>query len=145
VAALLSEGVKPLGALFARHHQDHADAFGVLAGDRATRTPNAALVGALRPLLQASKDEADALELAFVMENQAAATYAFALTVLSIPAAIAGTASILPIETEHAAILGVALKKPLSDIFPNGAFEAASVGEVGTPNTGLDPAKYPVG
>lgn len=144
-AAVLSAGVKPVGELFAKHHQDHADAFGALAGDKATGKVNAALVAAVTPILQSIKDEAGALELAFVIENQAAATYAFALTALSIPAAIAGTATILPIEAEHAAILGVALKKSPVDIFPNGAFESASVGEAGNSKTGLDPSKYPVG
>jgi rubrerythrin len=144
-ATYLSAATRPVGELFAKHHQDHAAAFGALAGDSATGTPNAALVAAVTPALQAIKDEAGALELAFVIENQASATYAFALTVLTIPGAIAGTATILPIESEHAAVLGVALAKAPADLFPNGAFEAASVGEAGNPKTGLDPAKYPVG
>ncbi len=141
---VLSAGVKPVGELFAKHHQDHADAFGSLAGDKAVKAPNAKLVAAVTPLLQAIKTETDALNLAFVIENQAAATYAFALTVLTVPAAIAGTATILPIEAEHAAILGAALKMDFAGLFPNGAFEAASVGAAGDPKTGLDPAKYPV-
>ena len=143
-AAALSSATKPVGELFAKHHQDHADAFGSLAGDKAVKAPNAALVAAVTPLLQAVKTETDALNLAFVIENQAAATYAFALTVLSVPAAIAGTATILPIEAEHAVILGAALKMAPASLFPNGAFESASVGAAGDPKTGLDPAKYPV-
>ena len=145
IAGVLSADLQAVGELFALHHQDHANVFGALAGERATGNPNAALLAALTPRLQTTGNEAGALELAFVIENQAAATYAFALTSLSTPAAIASAATILPIETEHAAILGVALKKSLVDSFPNGAFEAASVGEAENPNTGLDPAKYPVG
>jgi len=141
----LSAATRPVAELFAKHHEDHAAAFGAIAGDRGTGNPNNALIAAVTPALQAVKDEAGALELAFVIENQAAATYAFALTVLTIPGAIAGTATILPIESEHAAVLGVALAKAPADLFPNGAFEAASVGEAGNPKTGLDPAKYPVG
>jgi rubrerythrin len=145
VAGVLSADGKVVGELFARHHQEHADEFGALAGARATGQPNAALIAALAPRLQTTNDQAAALELAFVIENQTAATYAFALTSLSDAAAIVSMATILPIETEHAAVLGIALQKSLVDIFPNAAFEAASVGEAGSSNTGLDPAKYPVG
>ena len=145
LAGVLSADMKAVGELFAQHHRDHAAVFGAQAGERATGRPNTALVAALTPRLQTVVDEAGALELAFVIENQAAATYAFALTSLSVPAAITSAATILPIETEHAAILGVVLKKSLVDSFPNGAFESASVGEAENPNTGLDPAKYPVG
>jgi hypothetical protein len=145
VAGALSDTMRPLGALFASHHQDHANAYGAAAGDQATRTANTALLAAITPLVQAVTDEASALELAFVIENQAAATYAFALTVLSTPAAIAAAATILPVEAAHAALLGVALEKAPADIFPNGAFEAASVGEAGNSKTGLDPNKYPTG
>ena len=45
------------------------------------------------------------LELAFVLENQAASTYAFGLLAASGKDAIAGMATILPIEAEHAAKL----------------------------------------
>lgn len=143
-APLLSSGVKPVGELFAKHHSDHAGAFGALAASKATNKPNQALLTAVTPLLQAAKTEKDALNLAFTIENQAVATYAFALTVLSIPDAVKGTATILPVEAEHAAILGAALGMNPADIFVNGAFEAASVGAAGDPKTGLDPAKYPV-
>jgi hypothetical protein len=137
--------LRAIGDLFGSHHRDHADAFGSLAGGAATKKANSALVTAVTPMLSAVKSQADALTLAFVIENQAAATYAFALTSLSMPAAIAGTATILPVEAAHAAILGAALGKPVADLFPNGAFESSSVGEAGNAKTGLDPAKYPTG
>jgi hypothetical protein len=58
--------------------------------------------------------------------------------------AIAGMATILPIETEHAAVLGAALGKPVADIFVNGAFEGATVGDGKDVKKGIDPAIYPV-
>lgn len=131
--------------LFAKHHQDHADAFGSLAGSKATHKANPGLVKAFTDTLKPTiKDLNGALELAFVVENQAAATYAFALTALTIEGAYKGTATILPVETEHAAILGMVLGKAPADIFVNGAFEGATVGDLGNAKVGIDPAKFPV-
>jgi rubrerythrin len=144
-AAALSAATKPVATLFQMHHQQHADAFGAVAKAKAAKGPNQKLVTALTPALQAVKDEKSALELAFVLENQAAETYAFGLTVASGAAAIGGMATILPIESEHAAILGAALGKPLADIFVNGAFESAAVGDGKDVKKGIDPTIFPVG
>jgi rubrerythrin len=143
-AAALSATTKPVGELFAMHHQQHADAFAAVAGSKAVDGPNQALVTALTPALEAVTDEKSALELAFGLENQAAATYAFGLTAATGADAVAGMATILPIESEHAAILGVALGLSVPDIFVNGAFEGASVGDGTDITKGIDPAKFPV-
>jgi hypothetical protein len=76
-AGKLSKEVLPVGQMFLKHHQDHAAAFAALAADNATGQPNAKLVQALTPTLSGLKDQAGALEFAFVLENQAADTYAF--------------------------------------------------------------------
>ena len=144
-APALTAATRPVGELFAQHHQDHADAFGAVAGSKAVSEPNGALVTALTPALQAVRDERSALELAFTLENQAAATYAFGLTAASGADAVSGMATILPIESEHAAVIGAALGMPLTEIFVNGAFESASAGDGTDPAKGLDPAKFPVG
>jgi rubrerythrin len=144
-APALTSATRPVGELFAKHHQDHADAFGAVAGSKAVSEPNAALVTALTPALQAVNDETSALQLAFTLENQAAATYAFGLTVASGADAVAGMATILPIESEHAAVLGAALGMPVTEIFVNGAFESASVGDGTDLAKGIDPSKFPVG
>jgi rubrerythrin len=144
-AGALSANTKPVAELFRMHHQQHADAFGALAGSKAVKAANAKLVTALTPALQAVKDEKSALELAFVLENQAAETYAFGLTVASTKEAYSGMATILPIETEHAAVLGAALGKTLTEIFVNGAFEGAAVGDGTDVKKGIDPSIYPVG
>jgi rubrerythrin len=143
-AAALSADTLPVAQLFLMHHQQHADAFGVVAGSKAVDGPNQALVTAITPALEAVKDEKGALELAFGLENQAAATYAFGLTAATGADAIAGMATILPIESEHAAILGVALGMAVPDIFVNGAFEGASVGDGSDITKGLDPTLFPV-
>lgn len=144
-AGALSAGTKPVAMLFMQHHQQHADAFGAVAKGKAVKAANAKLVAALGPALSAVKDEKGALELAFTLENQAAETYAFGLTVATGKDAIGGMATILPIETEHAAVLGIALGKAPGDIFVNGAFESAAVGDGSDIKKGIDPAKFPVG
>jgi rubrerythrin len=140
--AVLSADVKPVGELFASHHQQHADAFGEVAGDKAATGPNQKLLDALGPQLDAITDQAGALELAFVLENQAAYTYAAALTLLQDPTYAAATSTILPIEAQHAVVLGLALGRSPAEVFPTGAFESAELGDGTDPNAGLDPATF---
>lgn len=137
-APLLSPEVLPVAELFLGHHQEHAAAFASLAGDAATGAPNAALVAALTPTIEGLSDEAGVLAFAKAVENQAVATYAFALTALTLPEAAAGTATILPVESAHAAALSLALGEGPDAWFPNGAFESADIAD------GIDPAAYPV-
>ena len=141
-APALSAGTLPVAELFMSHHQQHADAFGAVAGARAVTAPNAALIAAVSPALQAITDEMGALEFAFVLENQAAYTYAAALTLLQDPAYAAATSTILPIEAQHAVVLGLALGKDVSAVFPTGAFESSSLGDGSDPLKGLDPAVF---
>ena len=89
----------------------------------------------MTPTLQAIKDEMGALEFAFILEGQAAYTYAAALTVLQDPAYAAAIATILPIEAQHQVVLGLALGKDVDAVFPTGAFESSSLGD------GTDPLK----
>lgn len=137
-APLLSPEVLPVAELFLGHHQEHAGAFAALAGDQATGQPNAALIEALTPTLQGLKTQEDVLAFAQTVENQAVATYAFALTALTLPEAAAGTATILPVESAHATALGMALGQAGDALFPTGAFETADISK------GIDPTKFPV-
>jgi rubrerythrin len=141
-APVLSAGTLPVAQLFMTHHQQHADAFGAVAGSKAVTAPNKTLIDAVTPALQAITDEMGALEFAFMLENQAAYTYAAALTLLQDPAYAAATATILPIEAQHAVVLGLALGKSVTDVFPTGAFESASLGDGTDPLKGLDPAVF---
>jgi hypothetical protein len=142
-APVLSAAVLPVAELFKSHHQDHADAFGAVAGPNAVSEPNAALLTALGPTLSGITDEAGALEFAFVLEGQAAYTYAAALTLLQDPAYSAATATILPIESQHQVVIGLALGKPVTDVFPTDAFESAALGDGTDPLAGLDPEAFP--
>lgn len=141
-APVLSAGTLPVAQLFMMHHQQHADAFGAVAGAKAVSVPNKTLIAAVTPTLQAIKDEMGALEFAFTLEGQAAYTYAAALTLLQDPAYAAATATILPIEAQHQVVLGLALGKDVTAVFPTGAFESASLGDGADPLKGLDPAVF---
>jgi rubrerythrin len=141
-APVLSAGTLPVAQLFMSHHQQHADAFGAVAGDKAATGPNQKLVTALGPTLAGIKDETAALEFAFTLEGQAAYTYAAALTLLQDPAYAAATSTILPIEAQHQVVLGLALGKAVTDVFPTGAFESAKLGDGTDPLAGLDPATF---
>ncbi len=137
-APLLSAEILPVAELFLSHHEEHAGAFAALAGDAATGEPNAALLEALMPTISGLSDEAGVLAFAKDVENQAAATYAFALTALQSVEAAQGTATILPVETAHAAALSLALGEGPDMWFPNGAFESADIAQ------GINPADFPV-
>jgi hypothetical protein len=136
--------------LFLGHHQDHAAAFGQVAGKDARPEANPKLLAAVKPTLdavgaavQAGKDAtSDVLEFARNLENQAAYTYAAALTLLTSPAYAAATSTILPIEAQHATVLAIALGKGTDDLFPTGAFEAAGLGDGTDTKAGLDPAVF---
>ena len=40
-------------------------------------------------------------------------------------------------------VLGLALGKPVADVFPTGAFESSTLGDGTDPLAGLDPAAFP--
>lgn len=145
----LSGEVLAVARLFAGHHQDHADAFGAVAGDDARPEANPALVAAVSPTLEAVADAEESAALTTMIlgfakdiENQAAYTYAAALTLLTDPAYAAATSTILPIEAQHATVLSLALGEGPEKWFPNGAFESTALGDGTDPLAGYDPAVF---
>lgn len=148
-APKLSGDVLAVATLFASHHQDHADAFGAVAGDDARPEANSKLVEAVTPTLEAvaaaePSDELtnQILQFAKGVENQAAYTYAAALTLLSDPAYAAATSTILPIEAQHGTVISLALGEDPEGWFPTGAFESAALGDGTDPLKGFDPAVF---
>jgi hypothetical protein len=134
----------PLLARFGSHHRRHAEAFAEVAGDEARPEANPAFMSEIGPELEraAVRGEADALALALRLEDKAAYTHAFALTVLRGARPAAVTATVLPVEARHATAIGLALGRPATEQFGTGAFEAAVVGSALAPGTGLDPDRY---
>jgi len=117
---------------FSGHHQEHAQAFGALAGDAALATPNPGLVQTVGDQIKAASDQAALLTVAFQLENSAAATYLFAIGALISPQALAATASILPVEAQH---IGKVLGKDLADTDYLPPFQ--------TQDQALQPSKFP--
>jgi len=130
----LQAAVVDVGTMFAGHHGEHAKAFGGAAGAKATGKPNPKLLEAVGGQLSGAQDQAAILKIAFDLENAAAATYLFALGALKTPAALKLTASILPVESQHAVVLGSAMGKSLSDVVPSFQTQTGAV----------DPTKFPV-
>ncbi|MFL6205679.1 MAG: ferritin-like domain-containing protein [Acidimicrobiales bacterium] len=148
-APKLSGDVLDVATLFAGHHKEHAEAFGAVAGDDARPEANAKLVEAVKPTLDAvgaaePSDQLTGQILGFArdLENQAAYTYAAALTLLSDPSYAAATSTILPIEAQHATVLTIALEGGPDQLFPTGAFESTALGDGSDPTKGLDPAVF---
>jgi hypothetical protein len=123
---------------FMGHHKEHANAFARIAGKQPTEIKeNPKLLAEVVALTGGLKSEKDVLKLAFDLENEAAATYLFALGVLEDMPAIGLMSSVLPIETAHAVVLGNALglTPDAADFVPGLESDAKK----------LDPVKYPVG
>jgi Ferritin-like domain len=133
----LSAVATTVATMFARHHSDHADAIGGLAGKSALGIANPALVAEFGPKVTAASSEAAVLTIAYDLENAAAATYGLALGVLLGTNAAALVASIQPIESRHAVVLGDVLGKSLNALVPE--FQASTTG-----GGAIDPSKYPL-
>jgi hypothetical protein len=130
----LQPAVVEVGTTFAGHHAEHAKAFAGASGGKATGKPNPKLLTAVGGQLKAAADQAAILTIAYDLENAAAATYLFALGALKSDAALKLTASILPVESQHAVALGSALGKPATEFVPS--FQ--------TQDKAVNPADFPV-
>ena len=130
----MSDTAAGIAETFQTHHRQHAQATGSLAGVEAVKEPNASLVAAFVPQFQTAAAEQDLLRLAYQIENAAAATYAAALAHLSGTDPAAMLASILPIESRHAIVLGQALGLGVRDLAPT----IENVKNAATPD------KYPI-
>jgi hypothetical protein len=130
----LEAAVVEVGTMFAGHHAEHAKAFGGASGGKAKGKPNAKLLAAVGDQLKEAKDQKGILQIAYDLEEAAAATYLFGLGALKSKGALQLAASILPVESQHAVVLGSALGKPATDYVPT--FQ--------TSDKAVDPAKFPV-
>ena len=121
---------------FQSHHREHAAAFNGLATANGADEvgSNAAVLAAFGPMLESAADQAAILEIAFQLEEGAASTYLFALGALTVPEAYSATATILPIESQHATVLGTVLGKTPDEYLP--AFI--------TQDAALNPADFPI-
>jgi rubrerythrin len=130
----LQPAVLDVATLFAGHHAEHARSFAAFAPTEATGKANAKLVTTIADQLKGAKDQAAVLALAYDIEQAAVATYMSALGALKDADARALTASILPVESQHAVVLGAAMGKTLKDYVPSFESQAKA----------LDPVKFPI-
>ena len=111
------------------------DAATAFAGKNPNVAANKGVLDMVTPQLTAAKTENDVVALAYGLENTAAATYIFALGVLTNEKAYNAVASVMPVEAQHAIALGLVLGKPLDEKGFLPSFE--------TKDGYLDPAKFP--
>jgi rubrerythrin len=121
---------------FAAQHMDHAQAFGAYAGDAKTAVANPKLVAALGPEIKSAQTETDIVKIAYTVENAAAATYLYAIGALTDPAALKLTATILPVESQHAVVWGSVLGYSLT--------EPGYIPAFLTTSNALKPTMYPI-
>ena len=137
--------VAQAAALFASHHKEHGDAFLSAAnGKWKTDQSNPLLIQALSDQLDKAESEKEVVKLAYDTENAAAATYIFALGALKNADALKLTASILPVESAHAVVLGGVLGMAL----PAGAVQdptpSTYMPTYETQKLALSPTAYPI-
>jgi len=116
------------------HHDEHSRALGGVAGSAATSTPNRKLLNQFRDEVRKAADERALVDIAYRLENQAAATYLFALGALEATGAVQLAASILPVESQHAVVFAALLGKDTRETFPT--FQ--------TQDEALKPDEFPV-
>lgn len=133
---LLDSSAVETARMFGRHHTEHAGALaGLIPKDQVKMDPNAAVVAAVVPQLESATDQNAVLSVMYGVEEGAAATYLRALGVVDSWLVAGPAATILPIESQHAVVLGQLTGKPESEWMP--AF--------GTTDAAFDPAAYPAG
>jgi rubrerythrin len=116
---ITDSAVAAVAAAFAQHHLEHAGALNGLVSKSAPGQANAALVAKFTKLVAAASSSDAVLKVAFDLENAAAATYEAALGKLIGTDGAALAASILPIESRHAVVLGQVLNLNLADYVPS--------------------------
>ena len=122
-----TKAVLDAATLFLGHHTEHAAAFGGAAKAAATNKPNPKLLAAVGGQLTAAADEKAIIKIAYDLENAAAATYLFALGATTDKGAIGLMSSILPVEAQHAVVLGSVLALPPTTTIPGFETETAAV------------------
>ena len=134
----LTSGSTTIAKMFEDHHNQHAGQFSDLitaANGTPPTGPNAAVLNQFAPMFASAADETGVLNVAYQIEEAAAATYLYALGAMQNKGTAAVAAMILPIESQHAVVLGTALKKPTTAYLP--AFQNQTAA--------LQPSKYPAG
>lgn len=136
---ITSPAVLSAAKTFSFHHQAHAQAFGQLGGDVPQAKPNPRLLAAITPkVMDPAASQSSLVTLAFGLENSAASTYLFAIGALQTTQALKATASILPVESQHAVVLGLILGMQAGN--DHSTFIPAFL----SADAKVDPGQYPI-
>ena len=142
VSAYASAGAKipdprdaALARTFAAQHRDHADVWAGVAGSKTVRRPNPRLLRATLADVAGAATPGGVYGVMQILEDRVAATYQHALERLLSDAHLELAASILPVECQHAVVLGILAGKQLKELIPVN-FQ--------TPEDFIDPAVFPI-
>ena len=112
---LTTPAVSQAANAYGGHHREHAAAVARVAGAKATGRANPNLVRTLRDQLSSARDEKAAARILYDLENGLAGAYIRALSTLKDPQASASAASVIPVEAQHAVVLGTAIGLELEE------------------------------
>jgi hypothetical protein len=133
-AKIRTASLLPTFASFSAQHSEHAAAYGDLAGDAATATANPTFGVIATQQIEQAADERAVVQVLLDTENTLSSTYLTTLGTLTSTATPKVFASIIPVESQHATVLGISLGLQLSSVIPPFL----------TVNQQLDYTKFPV-
>jgi hypothetical protein len=107
---LVSPVAQTVADAFRAHHGAHSTDLAALGGGAGV-VANQALLANMAPSMQTVTSEQDELALLYAFEEQLAATYQWAMGRLNNAATLGEAAAILPVECQHAVVLGTLLDK----------------------------------
>ena len=124
---------------FAKHHEDHAGAFGAAAGGKRIGKPNPILLGTLDDQLGQARDENGAIKVAYDLESSLASTYLFIIDSATSAATLQLAASVMPVDGQHAVVLGTLIGQTVKNLTAPDKDQLGYESE----DKHLDPAAYP--
>lgn len=142
-AGKLKTLAKDQADLFRGHHADHATRMVDFAQDQAPTAPNGALLASLSSRVRGAGDEAAAIAALQEIEDQAAATYLWALGTAEDWQLAALLATIAPVDAQHATSWS-RLAAGDAEAWVGGQLDAALPVEASEEGR-WDPAEFPVG
>jgi len=104
-------------ATFTAHHKQHALAFAAVAGADAVDGPLPGVLEALQPS-SLLVSERDGLAFLYDLESRLASTYQYLLGRFTTVPAVTLSCTTLPVEGQHAVVLGTLLSMPLGSMLP---------------------------
>jgi len=104
-------------ATFTAHHKQHALAFAAVAGADAVDGPVPGVLEALQPS-SLLVSERDGLTFLFDVESRLASTHQYLVGRFTTVPAVALACTTLPVEGQHAVVLGTLLSMPLGSMLP---------------------------